>query len=91
MKAADLTIYKFEYWSTYGDSSPNRLVQSYYKQYRTPPSLLKIRRQLIREIGCVRLRQGIEQSYDGNQYRVYSERHCMVGFACIATKDNVKI
>jgi len=91
MKPANPVTYKFTYWSTYGDSSPNDFVRGYYKTYRNPPDPKKVRHQLFSDIGCLRLRQGIEQSYDGNQYRVYSERHCMVGFAHIATKDDVKI
>ena len=91
MKAANPVTYKFEYWSTYQDATPNRQVRFYFKTYRNPPDPKKVRHQLFSDIGCLRLRQGIEQSYDGNQYRVYSERHCMVGFAHIATKDDVKI
>jgi hypothetical protein len=91
MKPENPVTYKFEYWSTFQDATPNRLVRFYFQTYRVPPSLIKIRRQINSDIGCGRLRQGIEQSYDGNQYRIYSERHCMVGFAHIATKDDVKI
>lgn len=83
--------YKFTYWSTYGDSSPNELVRGYYKTFYSPPSARKVRHRLFSDIGCLRLRQGIEQSYDGNQYRVYSERHCIVGFAHPVTKEDVKI
>jgi hypothetical protein len=91
MKAANPVTYKFEYWSTFQDATPNRQVRFYFKTYRNAPDPKKVRHQLFSDIGCLRLRQGIEQSYDGNQYRVYSERHCMVGFASIATKDDVKI
>jgi hypothetical protein len=91
MKAANPVTYKFELWSTFQDATPNRLVRFYFQTYRNPPNLIKVRRQLTNDIGCSGLRQGIEQSYDGNQYRVYSERHCMVGFASIATEDDIKI
>lgn len=91
MKPANPVTYKFEYWSTYEDSTPNRQVRFYFQTYRNTPDPKKVRHQLFSDIGCLRLRQGIEQSYDGNQYRVFSERHCMVGFAHIATKDDVKI
>lgn len=83
MKPHNPVVYKYELWSTYGDNTPNEEVNVYLKTYRNQPSNVTVRRELVNLIGCAGLRRGIEQSYDGDQYRIYSERHCLVGFASI--------
>lgn len=80
MKREDPVVYKYEYWSTYGDASPNRRTNIYFKTYRTQPTKVTVRRELAVMIGCVALRRGVEQNDDGTQLRLYSERHAMVGF-----------
>jgi len=80
MKAENPVVYKYEYWSTYGDASPNRRVNIYLKTYRTQPTQVTVRRELAVMIGCVGIRRGVEQNDDGTQLRLYSERHAMVGF-----------
>jgi len=90
MKAENPVVYKYEYWSTYGDASPNNRTNIYFKTYRSPPTKVTVRRELAVMIGCTGIRRGVDQDDDGNQLRLYSERHAMVGFASIWLQDTGK-
>jgi hypothetical protein len=83
MKTNDPVVYKYELWSTYGDNTPNNQVKVYLKTYRNQPSKVVVRRELVNLVGCAGLRARIEQHDDGTQYRIYSERHCLVAFGSI--------
>lgn len=72
---------KYTFWSTFGDNTPNDYIACYIEPHYGNPDAVKIRRRLGREIGCLGLRSGIEWHCHDTEYSMYSERHCMIGFA----------
>lgn len=77
----EFTPIKYTFWSTFGDNTPNDFIACYIEPHYGNPDAVKIRRRLVREIGCSRLRSGIEYYVNDVHYSMYSERHCMIGFA----------
>lgn len=72
---------KYTFWSTFGDNTPNDFIACYIEPHYGNADAVKIRRRLAREIGCTRLRRGVEYIVNDVHYSMYSERHCMIGFA----------
>jgi len=77
----EFTPIKYTFWSTFGDNTPNDFIASYIEPRYGNADGVAIRRRLAREIGCTGLRRGIEYYVNDAHYSMYSERHCMVGFA----------
>lgn len=72
---------KYTFWSTFGDNTPNDFISCYIEPRFGNADGVAIRRRLAREIGCTGLRTGIVWLCHDTQYSMYSERHCMIGFA----------
>lgn len=77
----EFTPIKYTFWSTFGDNTPNDFIACYIEPRYGNADAVAIRRRLAREIGCTRLRRGIEYHVNDVHYSMYSERHCMIGFA----------
>jgi hypothetical protein len=77
----EFTPIKYTFWSTFGDNTPNDFIACYIEPSYGNADAIKIRRRLAREIGCLGLRRGVEWYCHDTNYSMYSERHCMVGFA----------
>jgi len=72
---------KYTFWNTFGDNTPNDLVCTYIEPHYGNPCIIKIRRKLATEIGCKGLRRGVEWHCDDTRFSMFSERHCVIGFA----------
>ena len=72
---------KYTFWSTFGDNTPNNFISCYVEPRYGNADGIAIRRRLAREIGCIGLRDGIEYHVYDMHYSMYSERHCIIGFA----------
>jgi len=73
---------KYTFWSTFGDKTPNNFIVTYVEPHYGNPCLIKIRRRLGREIGCLGLRRGVEwYNFNDSNFTMYSERHCIIGYA----------
>lgn len=90
MKAENPVVFKLESWGTIWDSSPNNKLGERFQVFRNMPSGIKLRRLLVEDIGCMGLRRGVEYYYDGNQHRMYSERHCIVVFCNLHLENTGK-
>jgi len=77
----EFTPIKYTFWSTFGDNTPNDFIACYIDPRYGKADGVAIRRKLSRQIGCTRLRRGIEYYVNDVHYSMYSERHCMIGFA----------
>ena len=72
---------KYTFWNTFGDNTPNDLVCTYIEPHYGKPCLIKIRRRLATEIGCVGLRRGVEWHVHDTKCSMWSERQAVIGFA----------
>lgn len=72
---------KYTFWNTFGDNTPNDLVCTYIEPHYGNPCFIKIRRRLAVEIGCTRLRAGVEYHRNDMECSMWSERHAVIGYA----------
>ena len=86
----EFTPIKYTFWSTFGDNTPNDFIACFIEPRYGKADGVAIRRKLARQIGCTRLRRGIEYYVNDVHYSMYSERHCMIGFAEVLTTMTVE-
>ena len=77
----EFTPIAYTFWSTFGDNTPNDFIARYVEPRYGKADGVAIRRRLAREIGCTGLRRGVEYYVTDVYHSMFSERHCMVGFA----------
>jgi len=72
---------KYTFWNTFQDNTPNDFVCTYIEPHYGNPCFIKIRRKLAVEIGCTRLRRGVEYHRGDMECSMWSERHAVIGYA----------